>query len=323
MSKKIKISDLKVGMHISLPVAWHLHPFLKSNFTITSAAQIRKLIDYGIKEVILEGLKEEPSVVADVRATKKEGRRATNIAAISDQLKEALSENKSNPEKRAEVIHKYSVSMMQNLWQNPTKERIADFKKSVVSVVDVILSDDATNSQLLRITTYDYNTYIHSVNVGVLAMSLAKAVFRRSDRDNMHELGAGFFLHDIGKIRIDEAIINKTGKLDDEELAVMQTHPDLGFKILSKAKQINEESRLIVLQHHERCNGTGYPKRLSGEDIHVYGRICSVADVFDALVSKRPYKSQLNPFDALKTMKEEMLDHFQKDLFEQFVLLFK
>jgi len=83
------------------------------------------------------------------------------------------------------------------------------------------------------------------------------------------------------------------------------------------------KSRLIVLQHHERVNGTGYPQKMLGDKIHIYGRICSVADVFDALVSKRPYKKKLEPFKALKVMKDKMLDHFHIDIFEKFVLLFK
>lgn len=89
-------------------------------------------------------------------------------------------------------------------------------------------------------------------------------------------------------------------------------------KISEKLKDELSDKR----QHHERHNGTGYPKKLRGDDIHMYGRICSVADVFDALVSKRPYKTQKTPFDALKIMKEEMLDHFHKEVFQAFVMLF-
>jgi len=103
----------------------------------------------------------------------------------------------------------------------------------------------------------------------------------------------------------------------------MREHPDLGFKLLTETNQVSEESRLIVLQHHERANGAGYPLKLRGNEIHVYGRICSVADVFDALVSKRPYKEKLKPFEALHVMKSEMIDHFNPEIFEKFVLLFK
>lgn len=312
-------------MFIHLPSAWRAHPFLRNSFTITSQKQIQKLIDYGIKEVNIDEIKGMPSgaVIYETEEPEKDDDDNESIKDVSERLRDVLADKKVKPEERAEAIQMHSVSMMKNLWQNPTGEKIADFKKGVVSVVDVILSDDATNSQLLKITSYDYNTYIHSVNVGVLALSLAKMLFIKEDRHDMHALGSGFFLHDLGKVNIDEAIINKPGKLNEEEMAIMRRHPSMGFKLLHDTKQISEESRLIVLQHHERHNGTGYPKKLRGEEIHVYGRICSVADVFDALVSKRPYKAQLNLFQALKLMKEEMLDHFHRDVFEKFVLLFK
>jgi len=325
MIKTIKINELKLGMYINLPSAWHAHPFLRNSFTITAKEQIKKLIDYGITEVQIDETKglTPGTVITEIREPEKNFSNETkDVKVISEQLKDLLSDKKMEPEKRAEVIQHHSVDMMKSLWQNPTGEKIEDFKKGVVSVVDVILSDDATNSHLLNLTSYDYNTYIHSVNVGVLALSLAKSLFKNEDKHNMHELGSGFFLHDIGKIRIDEAIINKPDKLTKEEMAVIRKHPAMGYQLLHETNQISEENRLIVLEHHERHDGTGYPWRLSKEEIHIYGRICSVADVFDALVSKRPYKSQIKPFDALKIMKEQMLDHFHKDVFETFVLLF-
>jgi HD-GYP domain-containing protein (c-di-GMP phosphodiesterase class II) len=138
----------------------------------------------------------------------------------------------------------------------------------------------------------------------------------------MHELAAGFFLHDIGKVRVDPSIINKPGRLTDEEMKQMRTHAYAGYEILSETKQLSEESKIIVLQHHERFDGTGYPFSLKGDEIHMYGRICSIADVYDALTSERSYKQKLGTFEALKVMKKEMINHFQKELFENFVLLF-
>jgi HD-GYP domain-containing protein (c-di-GMP phosphodiesterase class II) len=322
MIKTIKISELKPGMYINLPRAWKAHPFLRNSFTITSPGQIKKLIDYGITDVMIDEIKGMPSdaIVPEVEEPEKDF--SNDINNISEQLKDALSDKKAPPEKRAQIIQDHSVDMMKSLWQYPTKEKIADFKNAVVTVVDTVLSDDATNRHLLKLTSYDYNTYIHSVNVGVLALALAKELFKKEDKHDMHALGAGFFLHDLGKVNIDEMIINKPGKLTEEEMIIMRRHPGMGFRLLHDTKQITEESRLIVLQHHERHNGTGYPKKLRGDDIHIYGRICSVADVFDALVSKRPYKTQKTPFDALRIMKEEMLDHFHKDVFQTFVLLF-
>jgi HD-GYP domain-containing protein (c-di-GMP phosphodiesterase class II) len=186
----------------------------------------------------------------------------------------------------------------------------------------MIIADDATSKELLKITSYDYYTYTHSVNVGVFSVLLAKHLFKGSDAHNMHELGAGFFLHDIGKVRIDPAIINKPGKVTDEEMEKIRTHPYQGFKILSETNQLTKECKVIVMQHHERADGSGYPRQLKEEDIHAYGRICCIADVYDALTAERSYKQKLNTFDALKLMKEKLLNHFQQDMFEKFVLLF-
>ncbi len=323
MSKTIKISELQIGMFIHLPSAWRAHPFLRNSFTITSEKQIRKLIDYGITDVVIDELKGLPAEAVTAEVEEPEKDFSNDINNISELLKETLSDRAIAPERKAQAIHHHSVDMMKCLWQNPTPEKIAEFKKGVVSVVDNILSDDNTTRHLLNLTAYDYDTYIHSVNVGVVGLALAKALLKKEDKHDMHALGAGFFLHDLGKIKIDDAIINKPGKLTEDEMTIMKRHPAMGFRLLLDAKQITEESRLIVLQHHERHNGTGYPKKLRGEEIHMYGRICSVADVFDALVSKRPYKKQKTPFEALKIMKEEMLDHFHKDVFQTFVMLFR
>ncbi|MEJ2529320.1 MAG: HD domain-containing phosphohydrolase, partial [Gammaproteobacteria bacterium] len=112
-------------------------------------------------------------------------------------------------------------------------------------------------------------------------------------------------------------------RLTDEEMQQMRTHPYQGYKILKEAQALSEESKYIVMQHHELSDGTGYPQRLRGDDIHIYGRICHLADVFDALTSERSYKRALSNYEALKLMRDEMYNHFDKQLFESFVLLFK
>jgi HD-GYP domain-containing protein (c-di-GMP phosphodiesterase class II) len=321
--KTINSKDLKVGMYINLPHAWRAHPFLRNSFTITSKEQIMKIINFGITEVNIDVHKgiAADDVLKEVVEPEKDFSKEADI--VPEQLKEVIADKKMSPESKAQAVHWHSVNMMSKLFDTPNKENIGQFKEGIVGVVDLILDDNATNHYLLNLTAHDYNTYVHSVNVGVLAVSLAKVLFAKSDHHDLHALGAGFFLHDIGKVYIDEAIINKPGKLTEEEMNEMRKHPSMGFKLLNETKQINEESRLIVLQHHERVNGTGYPQKMRGNEIHIYGRICSVADVFDALVSKRPYKKKLEPFQALKVMKDEMLDHFHTDIFEKFVLLFK
>ncbi len=92
-----------------------------------------------------------------------------------------------------------------------------------------------------------------------------------------------------------------------------------GFKILQEAHQLTDECKKIVLQHHERVDGSGYPKHLSGDEIHIYGMICSIADIYDALTSNRSYRQKMRPFDALTLMKNENLAHINKQMFEKFI----
>jgi HD-GYP domain-containing protein (c-di-GMP phosphodiesterase class II) len=163
---------------------------------------------------------------------------------------------------------------------------------------------------------------MHSVNVGVYATALAKKIYTGKHDHDMRELGAGFFLHDLGKIHVRPEIITKPGKLTPAEFDEMRKHPYESFEILKNTSQLSEECKVITLQHHEREDGTGYPFGLKGDEIHDYARICSIADVFDALTSKRSYREPLSAFGALQIMRDEMLGHFHMDMLRDFIMLF-
>jgi len=328
MQKTIKITDLRIGMYVVLPLSWFKHPFLKNEFVIKSRDQINKIIDHGITEIMIDPSK---SVQDDQPTQPLEGivERASTPPKtwapgnlVPTELREAIHDKSLTPEKKSKLVYQSSRVLVERLLEDPKAENIEEAKKGISEVVDLIIADEATARELLKITSYDFYTYTHSVNVGVFSVMLAKSIFKGSDAHNMHELGAGFFLHDIGKVRVDPGIINKPGKLTDEEMTIMRAHPYQGYKILKEANQLTEECMFIVMQHHERADGTGYPRGLKESDIHIYGRICCIADVYDALTAERSYKQQLNTFDALKLMKEKLINHFHKELFEKFVLLF-
>ncbi len=327
MQKTINTDNLKVGMYVILPVSWYQHPFVKNEFLISSKEQIEKISESGIKEVILDTKRSKLSRNQESRDPQSEAEQTAkpplSRTVVPDALLEAIHDVNLPPQEKAKAIRAYSITMISNLLENPTAENIQDVKKGIAEVVDLILTDDETSLYLINITSHDFYTYTHSVNVGFLAISLSKALFKKSAAHNMHELGAGFFLHDLGKVAVDASIINKPGKLTEEEMNHMKQHPHMGYKLLYETNQLTHECKKIVLQHHERFDGRGYPHGLEGDDIHLYGKICSIADVFDALTSERSYRQKLDPFDALKLMKEEMINHFHRDLFEQFVLLFK
>jgi len=323
--KIIKTTDIKKGMYVILPLSWHEHPFLTNQFVVRSDAEIEKIINLKIHEIEVDFARSEniadkaPPDAAPPNREKSE----TAPKIVPDALTAAILDTQAPPDRKALLIRQESIAMMKNLLDNPTAENIREAKKGISEIVSLILKEEQTLYHLLNITSYDHYTYTHSVSVGVLGVALAKKLFKDTKNHDIQALGAGFFLHDIGKVGIDNNIINKPGKLDDDEWREMRRHPSLGFKLLNDTRQLTEECRIIVMQHHERVDGAGYPKGLRGNDIHVYARICSIADVYDALTSDRPYRKKMSPFDALRLIREQMMNHFQKDFFENFVMLFK
>jgi len=321
----VKTTDVKKGMYVILPLSWHEHPFLKNQFIVKSDTDIEKIKALKIREIKVDPARyenmERDTPQDAARQNREKGEAARKV--VPDALRTAIRDTQAPPERKAVLIRQESIAMMKNLLDDPTADNIREAKKGISEIVHLILKEEQTLHYLLNITSHDHYTYTHSVSVGILAVALAKSLFKDANNHDIHALGAGFFLHDLGKVGIDNNIINKPGKLDDEEMREMRRHPPLGFKLLHDTRQLTDESKTIVLQHHERVDGTGYPRGLRGNDIHVYARICAIADVYDALTSDRPYRNKMAPFDALKLMREQMMHHFQRDLFEQFVLLFK
>lgn len=140
-------------------------------------------------------------------------------------------------------------------------------------------------------------------------------------RGDLVSLGVGALLHDVGKSKIDLKILNKQGSLDTEEWEIIKKHPIFGNELLLNSKGSTEDQRIIVLQHHEKCNGRGYPHGFTKHNIHPYGRILTISDVFDALTTNRPYKGAMQSFDTLKLMTEEMEGHFDLKYLRQFILI--
>jgi len=313
-------------MYVQLSGSWITHSFVRNSFLIRDATQLAKLARSGLKEVIVHPLKStvRPELKREPNYVRQpEQKKTWEVPLMPEGFEEILHDASIPPERKASFIYDTSLDVMDKLLQIPSVENIIQFKDGVANMVDHILDDSETSSQLLRITNHDFYTYTHSVNVGVLSVLLTKALYGSSSPHDMQELGAAFFLHDLGKVNVPDAVINKPGRLNDEELKVMREHPLGGYQILSDTDQLSPECKIIVMQHHERDDGQGYPQGLRGEEIHVYGRICSIADVFDALTSRRPYKKPLSLFDTLLLMKGEMKSHFHPEIFSEFVQLFK
>ncbi|MDA8173718.1 MAG: HD domain-containing protein [Nitrospiraceae bacterium] len=324
MLLKLKPGDLRPGMFVILPASGAGNLFPKNSFLIRSERQIEKIIKSGLAEVTIDTQKgawstresgEELSTVEEEQAPYCA---SDPQGLVQEILKETVS-SRISKEKKAKIVYLSSLEIMSKLFEDPKVERIAGAKSGLFHVVDAIFSDDIA-TDLIRLLRHDYYTYTHSVNVGTLSILLAKALFKDPSGHNMHELGAGFFLHDLGKTRIPTGIINKPGRLDAQEWEVMKTHPVEGYNLLAAAGHLTEESRIITMQHHEQADGSGYPMGLKGDQIFPYARICRIADIFDALTSWRPYQRARSVYTALTIMRGMGL---HRDLFVKFVRLFE
>jgi HD-GYP domain-containing protein (c-di-GMP phosphodiesterase class II) len=142
-----------------------------------------------------------------------------------------------------------------------------------------------------------------------------------ASQEELQDLAVGTLLHDIGKSEIPKEILNKTGPLTHDEMEVMKSHVERGEKILSEKDGMTAARMLPVLLHHERINGTGYPRRLNAEQIHVHGKIAAIADCFDAMTTNRPYMRAKTAFEAIELMKGKLQGSFDEALLESFIML--
>jgi len=184
------------------------------------------------------------------------------------------------------------------------------------NILQDIIAQQQNLVQLTDIRLHDTYTFAHSVNVAILSSLLG--VLLKLSREEQLKLTLGGLLHDIGKVTVPYEILTKAGHLSDDEWSVMQGHPEAGRQRLKKMFPNDTLLSTIALQHHEHIDGSGYPNHLKGEQIHRYGRIVAIADVYDALTSVRPYKRAYTPSVAHRLMATCSPGHFDLDLLKLF-----
>ncbi len=221
---------------------------------------------------------------------------------------------------KASTFYISSIHALRKAFEDPNSERITDIKNTLKPMFRNIMENKVLLEDLFSLTEHDFNTYTHSVNVGIYATSLAIHFYRNDSSVSMEQLqrqSYGYFLHDIGKSRVPLGILRKREALSEEEWAVMKKHPEWGYTILMETGHLTDEAAYISMQHHERPDGSGYPFGM--KDIHPCARICTIADIFDALTSERPYKPALKPYEALGIIKKEAVTDFDQYLLAAFI----
>jgi HD-GYP domain-containing protein (c-di-GMP phosphodiesterase class II) len=195
---------------------------------------------------------------------------------------------------------------------------VSSLRSALGLVVDELASNPQALLHLQDIRTADEYTLGHSI--GVCVLSVMVGVTMGLDKNSLRDLGLGAVLHDLGKIRVPPEILNKPGPLTPDEMKIMQAHTTWGFEILSAQREVSYHSAHVALQHHERWNGSGYPRGLKGEAIHPYARIVAVADVYDAMVADRVYRPGFAPERALRVLSEICHDFFDPKVYAAFVV---
>jgi HD-GYP domain-containing protein (c-di-GMP phosphodiesterase class II) len=185
------------------------------------------------------------------------------------------------------------------------------------NLVEQILNNPDISIQMVDLKSYDQYTFQHSVNVAVMGVVLGKSL--KLNFSELKDLAIGLLLHDLGNVTIPEAILKKPTKLTDEEFKYVYEHPRSGFELLRQAERISAPAKIIALQHHERLNGTGYPKGLKGADIHINSQIGAIVDAYDALTSDRNYRKRYLPHEAIEYLMGAGDTHYAHNLVKNFV----
>ena len=290
----ISVRLLKTGMILDQAIIDKLGRTLIARGVALEEYQIEALQSMGVTGVyILEG-KEEPrkeNGKSKEPEIPKKVQKTIEKIKVEDKAKVRLSES----------VKKRVSEGMRYLYSNTESVHFADAADSIADdLMQSIEENDAIAVDIGMLKVSDEYTFKHSVDVATISMVIAKK-YGMNDRQ-IHEIGISGLLHDVGKSKIPNEVLNKAGKLTDREFEIMRQHPVLGYHILQGKHNISKDVMLGVLQHHEKIDGTGYPLGLSEEKISPYAKIISVADIYDALVTERPYKEAMTQRDAVERL---------------------
>lgn len=340
---KISVDDLKIGMfvaHIDQP--WITHPFITSKKRITSEKQIQKLKEYGIDHVYIDpamgmidpGSSLDGEETADFSDGSIQGQpKDPLVLSIPESIDEKLFSPTLPPRRpyqdpvsfpaeieAARLVQKEAHSVIRQVMRDARMGRnveSAGVKRVVNRMIDSIFRNRDALLSLTRIRGYDEYTFVHSINVCILCLTLGRHI--DFSRELLEHFGIGSLLHDVGKMRVSRQILNKPGKITDEERKEINKHPLFGLEILDASRDIPDNSKQVVLQHHERSSGQGYPHGLREAEIHVLSQIAAIIDVYDAMTTDRVYKKASPPHVALKEIYRSIRSDFNQGLVERFI----
>lgn len=324
MLKKIRVEDARLGMYLhEICGSWMEHPFWKKSFKLAEPKDLQTLRTCGVQELWIDtdnGLDVEGNVASTTKEEEEQKIQAELKQAASESIRPAKRVSIQQEVQRARAIlaeGKTAVTSMFGEIRMGNAINVSDVGPLVDEISNSIARNPEAFLNLARLKNIDDYTYLHSVAVSGLMIALGK-VLGLNEKD-LKDAGVAGLMHDVGKALIPNEVLNKPGKLTDEEFAIIKDHPRKGWEVLNVAEGANDIALDVCLHHHERVDGTGYPERISGEKLTLFARMGAVCDVYDALTSNRCYKNGWEPAETIRKMAEWQEGHFDKTVFHAFV----
>ena len=321
MLKVVSTKQVRLGMFIQeLKGAWIDHPFWQKAFKLEDPSDLKKLQVSVIKEVVID-----TSKGLDVLEQKVQEEAQEQVASVeepSPEIKAVLKPTRvsaAEEQENAKRVIKSSKKAVASMFHEVRMGKAVN-AEAALQLVDDIASSVARNEgaliSLVRLKNKDDYTYMHSVAVCALMIALANELGLSEAQTK--QAGMAGLLHDIGKAGIPIEVLNKPGALTDEEFTMVKLHPERGHAMLVQANITDEVVLDVVLHHHEKVNGMGYPNKLKANEISLFAKMGAVCDVYDAVTSNRPYKDGWEPGVSLHRM-AQWSEHFDDSVFKAFV----
>ncbi|GAB3370105.1 HD-GYP domain-containing protein [Massilia agri] len=320
MLKKVDASQLKVGMFIhDLDCGWMDHPFMRNRFVLSSDEEIYKIRNAKIRGVVIDCSK---GLDIDDAPTLEQADAATEAEVTAIAAKPVVVARVSLGEElqRAANIRKQAAGLVRTVMADARLGKAVELDQVspvVEAVTESILRNSGALLGLLRIKNKDDYTFLHSVSVCALLVAFCRS--RKLDEDTIYQAGLGGLLHDTGKALVPDAILNKQGRLTEEEFEIIKRHPRDGYDILVKTPEIGQIPLDITLHHHERRDGSGYPDKQAEGGISELAQMAAIVDVYDAITSDRCYHKGMPAAEALRKIYEWSKFHFNPTLAQEFM----
>ncbi len=320
MLKRISIEHLRTGMYVQeLCGSWMEHPFWRKSFLLKDPKDIATIRECGISEVWIDTRKAHDVAAGQVRQ-EADDQVESALIHLAQSAPIVTRSSMAEEVKHARKLVAKSKEAVSSMFQEARMGKALDAADAAPLVEEISASVARNPGALLsiaRLKNKDEYTYMHSVAVCALMISLARQL--NFDEAQTREAGLAGLLHDVGKMMIPEEVLNKPGKLTDAEFDLVKSHPAQGHELLLGGSNISAVALDVCLHHHEKVDGSGYPHRLKGDEISLFAKMGAVCDVYDAVTSNRPYKAGWDPAESLRKMAEWAKGHFDDAVFQAFV----